>query len=257
MNIFVLNTGRCGSTTFIQACRHITNYSSAHESLLTETGKQRLDYPENHIEADNRLSWFLGRLDEAYGDNAFYVHLSRDRDETANSFSKRIDFGILKAYEQGILLHNKHRLPAPDIAHDHIETVESNIRLFLKDKSNKMEVVLETIKTDFIAFWNNIKAQGNLDRVLVMTFSEFGRRVEQNASGGTDHGAAAPLFLIGSSVKAGFAGRHPSLAPEDLFRGDLKFTVDFRSVYATVLERWLQTNSQPILGRAFPVLDVV
>lgn len=107
------------------------------------------------------------------------------------------------------------------------------------------------------AFCTDLKAQGNLDRVLVMTFSEFGRRVEQNASGGTDHGAAAPLFLIGPSVKAGFAGQYPSLAPEDLFRGDLKFSVDFRSVYATVLEHWLQTNSRPILGKEFPVLDVV
>jgi len=107
------------------------------------------------------------------------------------------------------------------------------------------------------AFCADLKAQGNMDRVLVMTFSEFGRRVEQNASSGTDHGAAAPLFLIGNSVNAGFAGEAPSLAPKDLFRGDLKFTTDFRSVYATVLENWLQTKSAPILGRNFPTLDVV
>jgi uncharacterized protein (DUF1501 family) len=107
------------------------------------------------------------------------------------------------------------------------------------------------------AFCDDLKTQGNGDRVLLMTFSEFGRRVQQNASAGTDHGAAAPLFLIGHSVKAGFAGISPSLAPDDLFRGDLKFTTDFRSVYATVLERWLQVKSQPILGRSFPVLDVM
>jgi uncharacterized protein (DUF1501 family) len=107
------------------------------------------------------------------------------------------------------------------------------------------------------AFCADLKAQGHMERVLVMTFSEFGRRVQQNASGGTDHGAAAPLFLVGPAVKAGLAGRYPSLAPEDLFRGDLQHTVDFRSVYATVLERWLETKSGPILGRSFPVLDVV
>jgi uncharacterized protein (DUF1501 family) len=106
-------------------------------------------------------------------------------------------------------------------------------------------------------FCNDLKAQGNMERVLVMTFSEFGRRVEQNASAGTDHGAAAPLFLFGPSVKAGLAGTQPSLAPDDLFRGDLKHTVDFRSVYATVLEHWMQTQSQPILGRNFPVLDML
>ena len=85
MNVFVLSTGRCGSTTFIKACSHITNYSSAHESLSTRTGKQRLNYPENHIEADNRLSWLLGRLDNTYGDDAFYVHLNRNIEDTIAS----------------------------------------------------------------------------------------------------------------------------------------------------------------------------
>ena len=166
MNIFILNTGRCGSTTFIRACQHITNYTSAHESLLTETGSGRLDYADNHIEADNRLSWLLGRLDETFGDNAFYVHLSRNPGETADSFSRRIDFGILKAYEQGILLHSQHRLPARDIAMDYIETVESNIRLFLKDKSNTMDISLKTIKADFQQFWKRINARGDLEKAL-------------------------------------------------------------------------------------------
>ena len=166
MNIFILNSGRCGSTTFIKACQHITNYTSAHESLLTETGSKRFNYADNHIEADNRLCWFLGRLDEIFGDNAYYVHLSRDPGETADSFSKRINFGILKAYEQGILMHEKHKLPAHEIATDYIETVESNIKHFLKDKSNTMDISLETIKTDFIEFWNSINAQGDLAKAL-------------------------------------------------------------------------------------------
>ena len=166
MNIFILNSGRCGSTTFIKACQHITNYTSAHESLLTETGSKRFDYADNHIEADNRLSWFLGRLDETFGDNAYYVHLSRDLDTTADSFSRRINFGILKAYEQGILMHEKHKLPAHEIATDYIETVESNIKHFLKDKSSTMDISLETIKADFFKFWNNINAQGDLAKAL-------------------------------------------------------------------------------------------
>ena len=166
MNIFILNSGRCGSTTFIKACGHINNYSCAHESLLTETGSQRLDYPNNHIEADNRLSWLLGRLDEAYGDNAFYVHLNRNVQDTANSFSKRIDFGILKAYEQGVLLHEQHLKSPLDIANDYITTVDSNIKLFLKDKSNKMLISLETINVDFPKFWEIINAQGDLDKAL-------------------------------------------------------------------------------------------
>ena len=105
------------------------------------------------------------------------------------------------------------------------------------------------------AFWKDLKQQGNDDRVMMMTFSEFGRRVEQNASGGTDHGAAAPMFLIGPKLRPGIVGRHPSLT--DLDSGDLKWGIAFRSVYATVLQNWLQTPSKPILGSQFPVLPVL
>jgi uncharacterized protein (DUF1501 family) len=104
------------------------------------------------------------------------------------------------------------------------------------------------------AFWADLKVQGNQDRVVMMTFSEFGRRVEQNASNGTDHGAAAPMFLIGQGLRQGVIGQHPSLT--DLDQGDLKFHVDFRSVYASILQDWLDTPSKPILGNQFPVLPV-
>lgn len=102
-----------------------------------------------------------------------------------------------------------------------------------------------------------MKAQGNMGRVLVMTFSEFGRRVAENANNGTDHGAAAPMFIIGNKVKAGLLGKYPSLAPADLFQGDMKYTVDFRTVYAGVLEQWLKTKSAPVLGRQFQPLQIV
>jgi uncharacterized protein (DUF1501 family) len=105
------------------------------------------------------------------------------------------------------------------------------------------------------AFWKDLKAQGNDDRVLMMTFSEFGRRVAQNASGGTDHGTAAPMFLMGKGVKEAVAGKYPSLT--NLDQGDLKYTVDFRSVYATVLENWLETPSKPILGQQFDKLGIL
>ena len=99
------------------------------------------------------------------------------------------------------------------------------------------------------AFCRDMKAQGNFDRVMLLTFSEFGRRVAQNASGGTDHGAAAPLFLFGGALKGGLLGKHPSLTKLD--RGDLVHHTDFRSVYATLLEQWLKTPSAPVLGRDF------
>ena len=105
------------------------------------------------------------------------------------------------------------------------------------------------------AFCADLKAQGNFGRVMVMTFSEFGRRVQQNASGGTDHGAAAPMFIFGGGVKPGLYGQYPSLT--DLYQGDIKYNVDFRSVYATALERWMKVSSTGVLGRKFPLLPVV
>ena len=119
------------------------------------------------------------------------------------------------------------------------------------------ERLLKDLGDSMKAFAEDMRGQGNAGRVLLMTFSEFGRRVAENASGGTDHGAAAPMFIMGEKVKAGLVGKYPSLAPGDLFQGDLKYTVDFRSVYATVLEGWLKTKSEPILGRKFPLLPIV
>jgi uncharacterized protein (DUF1501 family) len=115
--------------------------------------------------------------------------------------------------------------------------------------------LMETFGSAVGAFWADLKAQKNDERVTMMTFSEFGRRVAQNASGGTDHGAAAPMFLFGPRVKGGIYGDNPSLT--DLENGDVKHTVDFRSVYATVLQEWLDTPSKPVLGQQFKTLPVL
>ncbi|MDW8344149.1 MAG: DUF1501 domain-containing protein [Verrucomicrobiae bacterium] len=107
------------------------------------------------------------------------------------------------------------------------------------------------------AFQADLQKQGNAHRVLTMTFSEFGRRVAENGSAGTDHGTAAPMFICGAAVKGGIYAPHPSLAPGDLDRGDLRFGTDFRQVYATVLENWLGAASAPILGGTFQKLKFV
>lgn len=104
------------------------------------------------------------------------------------------------------------------------------------------------------AFMVTLNKSQQADRVAVMVFSEFGRRVRENASRGTDHGAAAPLFLIGPRVTAGLANRHPSLT--DLQDGDLKHTVDYRQVYATVLEDWLGAPSSAVLNGEFERLKL-
>lgn len=165
INVFVLNTGRCGSVSFIESCKHITNYSSSHESLIKQTGTKRLNYPEYHIEADNRLSWFLGRLDDKYANDAFYVHLKRNTDDVAQSFVNRQNMGIMKAYKEGVLLGGENS-DQRDMALDYINTVESNIELFLKDKTHKMEFMLENARADFQKFWKLIGADGNLQAAL-------------------------------------------------------------------------------------------
>ncbi|MDJ0806557.1 MAG: hypothetical protein QNJ78_06950 [Gammaproteobacteria bacterium] len=165
MNVFILNAGRCGSTTFIQACRYVSNYSAAHESRVTLTGEQRLAYPANHIEADNRLSWLLGRLDKRFSDDAFYVHLSRDPQAWADSFMRRSSYGIMRAYREGILLGGSQQTDRA-IAKDYLETVEGNIRLFLQDKTQQMTFSLENAAHDFRRFWQRIGAEGDLHKAL-------------------------------------------------------------------------------------------
>jgi uncharacterized protein (DUF1501 family) len=125
------------------------------------------------------------------------------------------------------------------------------------NQAGSHERLLRDFSSAVKAFTDDLKAQGNANRVLVMTFSEFGRRVAQNANGGTDHGAAAPLFLVGPKLKAGLLGQFPSLAPKDLHNGDPKYTVDFRSIYAGILQNWLNTNPIPVLGRKFDPFQVV
>lgn len=106
------------------------------------------------------------------------------------------------------------------------------------------------------AFLDDMAANGEADRILVTCFSEFGRRLAENASEGTDHGAAAPMFLAGKPVRSGLIGRHPALDDLDA-DGDLKHHTDFRQVYATVLKDWLGCNSESILGSRFATVPAL
>ena len=166
MNVFILCTGRCGSTTFIKACSHITNYTSAHESRSHLIGEEHFQYPSNHIEADNRLSWFLGKLEKLYGDTALYVHLLRDRKDTAESLYKRYHKGIMQAYTKGIIMYRMDDPPDISFCYDYIDTVNTNIEIFLQDKSKKINFQLENAEQDFKIFWEKIKAQGDIETAL-------------------------------------------------------------------------------------------
>jgi len=104
-------------------------------------------------------------------------------------------------------------------------------------------------------FYQELKANQLDGRVLTLAFSEFGRRVAENASRGTDHGAAGPLFMFGPMIRPGLIGQHPSLT--ELDRGDLKYKVDFRSVYTAVLDQWLKCSSHMVLGKRFRPASVL
>jgi len=116
--------------------------------------------------------------------------------------------------------------------------------------------LLNTFSSGVASFLKDLKAAGNLDDTLVMAFSEFGRRVEQNASNGTDHGTANNVFVFGGKLrKAGIYNEAPDLV--NLDNGDLKYKVDFREVYATLLDKWLNVNNQQVLNKKYSGLSFI
>jgi hypothetical protein len=176
VNIFVLSTGRCGTKTFFEACRFMTNYTAAHESG-NRLGKAdsppyaSFRYPQRHIEVDNRLAWFLGHLEREYGDAAFYVHLLRRPEEVARSYLNRGRESILFAFASAVLQYWEH---AADLDEDerlrvgllYCETVNRNIELFLRGKTRQLTMWLHEAKEPFAALWERIGAEGDLEAAL-------------------------------------------------------------------------------------------
>ena len=130
-------------------------------------GGDRVDYPENHITVDNRLSWFLGRLNNKFADDAYYVHLKRNRRDVAKSRYNDWLVGMMAAYSQGILEHGQ---PTPGdelaVCFDYVDCITENIEHFLKDKTKKQTIWIEEAETDFQVFWDAIKAEGDLGAAL-------------------------------------------------------------------------------------------
>lgn len=170
MRVFVLCTGRSGSMTFIRACEKIDNFTAGHETNINEIGDQRFNYPENHIEADNRLVWFLGVLDKKFGKNAFYVYLRRNKEETVRSFMRRWNpRSIIWSFSKGILsrdpkdLNKEEKLKVCELYYN---TVEENILSFLNDKPKKQVIELESIVDHFHDFTQKIDAKVNFENAL-------------------------------------------------------------------------------------------
>jgi uncharacterized protein (DUF1501 family) len=117
------------------------------------------------------------------------------------------------------------------------------------------DLLLREVDTALKAFVDDMHKSSDGQRVLVLVFSEFGRRLQENGSNGTDHGTAAPVFVLGDAVRSGVHGPYPNL--QDLQDGDPRHAIDFRRVYASVLDQWLQCPSQTVLGQKFEPLPLV
>ena len=125
------------------------------------------------------------------------------------------------------------------------------------NQANRQARLLKTYSEAMEVFVDDLEASDSFKDTLILTFSEFGRRVQQNAAAGTDHGAANNLFIVGKNLKKpGFYNDSPDLSNLDS-NGDLKYCIDFRSVYATLLEQWLDADPSKVLGNSFKTLNFI
>lgn len=169
-NIFVLSPGRSGSKSIVEATSHLTNYTSAHESRAARLGIERFNYPDYHIEADNRLCWFFGEMSQRFsGDDVLYIHLKRDLQDTADSFLHRLRnsnyrASIMNAFSHGILMKPGDWTPdeEAEVAKFYVDTIHSNISDFVKSK-NHLVVHLQDGGESFDQFLTAIDAEGDLE----------------------------------------------------------------------------------------------
>ncbi len=197
------------------------------EALLKLYGSSPLDAPygvllDNTIEAVYKSSEALQTADKNYKSDIQYPETSLSKSLKVLAEAIIGDLGVRVGHVKigGFDTHSDQIVEQPDLLQEMSEAI--------------------------YAFYEDLKAAGRDQDVLIMTWSEFGRRVKSNGSGGTDHGAAAPMFLIGSPVIGGVYGENPNL--RNLDKDNLRFTTDFRSVYSTVLEEWLGAAPEAILG---------
>jgi hypothetical protein len=173
VRVFILGTGRCGTTTVAEAFKHADNYSSGHETK-SDGFYDPLEYPDWHIESDSRLVWFLGELDKAYPD-ALYIHLIRDRETFVASIVARgsdIQYGprsILRAFGASVLQQGERFLEHPDMVARRLwHVVNTNVEVFLRDKQHTT-VWLHELTDRFSEIWEFVGAEGDLDAALAET----------------------------------------------------------------------------------------
>jgi hypothetical protein len=237
-HVFVLCTGRCGSVTFAKACGHFTNYTAGHETNRAP-GPARLDYPAGHIEVDNRLAWFLGGLEERYGDDVFYLHLVRDESQVAASYDRRWHHkgSLIRGFNEGICAR---QLPRPEVAADLVATVNANIRAFLRTKPRSFTGDIDDVRSWFPRFAAAVGAEGDLDAAV----AEFGNR--HNASNSAPRG-------VGDGAEAAWSGASPPLVR--LHERNVALTAEVARLHGKVktLRRRSWTLAAPWLIAAAPI----
>lgn len=171
MKIIVLCSGRTGSYTLSKACEHISNFTCSHESQVSIPYGKRFQFPDQHIEIDNRLIWQLGGLESHIGNDARYVYLKRDLAHVKQSFIKRLyqPKSIFYSYCEAVKKSTPENISKQEIdqlAVDFLKTIDDNIRFYLRDKTYQMDFQLENYANDFAKFWNFIDAEGDYDKAL-------------------------------------------------------------------------------------------
>ena len=197
----------------------------------------------------------------------------KDGDETVDYLYKTLSATLSSAdyiYQQSRLHPSSQIYPSTETGKN-LKTISSLIMSDINTKvyylslgsfdthvnqENQQKRLFTELNDAISVFVKDLKANNRFDDVMLMTFSEFGRRVAQNASGGTDHGTANNMFFIGGGLKQkGLINAMPDL--NDLNEGDLKYKVDFKSVYATVLRKWLDADDKEILGRQYEYMNFI
>ena len=171
MKVIVLCSGRTGSFTLYRSSQHISNFTVSHESQVELLGAKRFRFPDQHIEIDNRIIWQLGSLEQYIGNQAFYVHLTRESAAVKQSFINRLyqPKSIFYSYCESIKKSTPENLSSDEIvylADDFLDSIDANIRYFLKDKTHQMEFRVENYQQDFSRFWEFIDAKGDYEQAL-------------------------------------------------------------------------------------------
>ena len=185
------------------------------------------------------------------------LSVQNNLNRTANQLEQKLDFSANLSHpfpetEIGRNLETAARLIASGVEIPAIKVSHSGFDTHA-NQQNVHHRLLGQLAQAVVAFKNAMQAAGRWESMVVMTYSEFGRRPAENYSRGTDHGTAAPLFILGGKVVGGLYGDQPSLS--DLENGDLKFNIDFRRIYTTIARRWWGVNTEFISGGPYPVID--